>query len=162
MKKFWIQIIALTLIIFGGLYFYSNPSVIYMFFPNNAPIVTTKLKVGNNILNIEIADNTEERAKGLSGREKLASDSGMLFVFSESQKYRFWMKDMKIPLDIIFINEGGVVDLLKNIVPPGANQKDSDLPILSPITPVDMVLEVSSGYIDSHGIKVGDSVTLVK
>jgi len=162
MKKFWIQITFLTLVIFGGFYFYKDPNILYLFFPNNAPVVTTQLKVGENALNVEIADTADERAKGLSGRDQIASDSGMLFVFSESSKYRFWMKGMKIPLDIIFINGGKVVDFLKNVVPPSQNQKDSDLPVLSPTVPVDMVLEVSSNYIDIHGIKVGDDVTLVK
>lgn len=162
MKKFWIQITALILIIFGGFYFYSNPSAFYTFFPNNVPVTQTELKIGENIIKVEIADTPETRAKGLSGRESLATDSGMLFVFNESKIYQFWMKGMKIPLDIIFINGGKVADLLKNVPPPNQNQKDSDLPKLSPTTPIDMVLEVSSNYIDSYGIKVGDTVALVK
>lgn len=104
MKKFWIQITALALIIFGGFYFYSNPSIFYTFFPNNAPKNLTQIKVGDNVINVEIADTADTRTKGLSGRENLASDSGMLFVFSESKQYKFWMKGMKIPLDIIYVN----------------------------------------------------------
>lgn len=162
MKKFWIQMVALSLIIFGGFYYYSNPSMFYTFFPNNVPTPKTELKVGENILQIEIADTADKRAKGLSEREVLATNSGMLFVFDEAQQYQFWMKGMKISIDIIFINGGKVVDLLKNVPPPTSNQKDSDLPKLSPIVPVDMVLEVNSNYIDLHGIKINDTVTLVK
>lgn len=166
MKKFWIQVIALTLIIFGGFYFYTNPSFFLNFFPNNflSNIQTpqTELKIGDNILKVEIADTQETRSKGLSGRESLAIDAGMLFVFNSSDKYQFWMKGMKIPLDIIFINEGKVVDFLKNVPPPAPNQKDSDLQKLSPTVPVDMVLEVNSNYIDTHNIKIGDTITLVK
>ncbi|MFA5933113.1 MAG: DUF192 domain-containing protein [Microgenomates group bacterium] len=162
MKKFWIQVTVLTLVIFGGFYFYSNPSIFYSFFPNATPIVLTGLKLGENNLKIEIADTPEKRARGLSGRESLATDSGMLFTFDTSSKYVFWMKGMKIPLDFIYINDGKVVDLLKNVAPPTPDQPDTDLPHLSPTAEVNMVLEVNSNYIDSHGVKVGDSVTLVK
>lgn len=162
MKKFWIQVAALTLVIFGGFYFYSNPSSLFSILPNNIPQSQTKLMVGKNLLKIEIADTPESRARGLSGRESIASDSGMLFVFSESKIYQFWMKGMKIPLDIIFINEGKVVDFLKNVSPPSPNQQDADLPKLAPNTPVDMVLEVNSNYIDTYEVKIGDTVALVK
>lgn len=162
MKKFWIQIVTLTLVIFSGFYFYSNPSIFYAFFPNLTPSTLTNLKVGDNTLKVEVADTPDSRTKGLSGRESLATDSGMLFVFSESKQSRFWMKGMKIPLDIIFINGGKVVDFLKNVPPPSLNQKDSDLPILIPSVPIDMVLEVNSNYIDSHGIKIDDKVVLMK
>jgi uncharacterized membrane protein (UPF0127 family) len=54
---------------------------------------------------VEIADTPEKRQVGLMFREKLEKNSGMLFVFEEEQYVNFWMKNMKIPLDIIFISE---------------------------------------------------------
>lgn len=162
MKKFWIQITALTIIIFAGFYFYSNQPALYTFLPNAAPTNLKELKVGENTLKVEIADTSDKRQKGLSGRQSLASDSGMLFVFTESKIYTFWMKGMLIPLDFIYINSGKVVDLLKNIQPPAPNQPDSELSRINPVESVDMVLEVNSGYIDSHNIKIGDSVSLIK
>lgn len=154
--------VGLTVIIFAGFYSFQNPNFINSFFPQKKPLSETKIQVGSNIINVELADTPAERARGLSGRDSLATDSGMLFVFPESKKYQFWMKGMKIPIDIIFINGGKVVDFLKNVPPPQPNQKDADLPLLQPTTAVDMVLEVSSGYIDQKGIVVGDNVLLIK
>lgn len=162
MKKFWIQVIVLTLIIFAGFYSYHDPSILQSFLPNKPALKQTQVKVGSKLIKIEVADTPQERAKGLGGRESLASDSGMLFIFSESKQYQFWMKDMKFPLDIIFINNGIVVDFLKNVPNPAPNQKDSDLPRLQPTTAVDMVLEVNAGFIEASGVNIGDSVSLIK
>lgn len=162
MKKFWIQIIVLTLIIFAGFYSYSNPSLLSSLLSNNPPLNKTQIKVGSGIVNIEVADTASERTKGLSGRDSIATDSGMLFVFDSPGKYQFWMKDMKISIDMIFINNGKVVDFLKNVSPPISNQKDSDLPRYQPVSDINMVLEVQNGYIDKNNITSGDDVFLVK
>lgn len=162
MKKFWIQIILLSMVIFAGFYSYSNPNVLSSLFPTNQPLNKTQIKIGENIINVEIADNAAERAQGLSGRDSIASDSGMLFVFDSPGKYQFWMKGMKIPIDMIFINNSKVVDLLKNTPPPLPNQKDSDLIRYQPVSEMNMVLEVQNGYIDKNNIRVGDDVFLIK
>ena len=72
------------------------------------------------------------------------------------------MKGVLLPLDFIFIKDGRVVDLLKNIPIPNQDQKDSDLPIYEPITVVDMLLEVNSGFITQNNIKVADVVSLIE
>ncbi|MGM5485345.1 MAG: DUF192 domain-containing protein [Nanobdellota archaeon] len=56
-------------------------------------------------IEVEIADTPEEREKGLMHREELCDDCGMLFIFREEKERSFWMKDTKLPLDIIFIGE---------------------------------------------------------
>lgn len=162
MKKFWIQITVLTLLIFAGFYSYQDPSILQSFLPNKSALKQTQIQVGLSLLNIEVADSPQERVKGLGNRESMASNSGMLFLFDSAQKYQFWMKGMKFPLDIIFINEGKVVDFLKNVPNPKQNQKEADLPLFSPSTTIDMVLEVNAGFIESNGINIGDSVSLVK
>lgn len=162
MKTFWIQIIGLTLLIFGGFYIYHDPNFLETFLPNKQPLKQTQIQVGSALVKIEIADTPQARAKGLGERESISSDSGMLFIFPESKKYQFWMKGMKFPLDIIFINNGSVVDFLKNVPSPVPNQKDSNLPRLQSTTAIDMVLEVNAGYIDANSINIGDSVSLIK
>ena len=62
------------------------------------------VEVNSKVFIVEIADTEEERRKGLMFREALCEECGMLFVFDHPQKYGFWMKNVKIPLDIIFIN----------------------------------------------------------
>lgn len=60
---------------------------------------------------LETASNQEERSKGLSGREKMAANRGMIFYYNESRRLSFWMKDTLIPLQIIFINGCEIVDI---------------------------------------------------
>jgi len=55
-------------------------------------------------LNLLVADSAEERNKGLSGRDNLGVDQAMLFVFEESGKHCFWMKDMKFDIDILWFD----------------------------------------------------------
>lgn len=62
------------------------------------------IEVNNKKYNVLVARTEEERETGLQDKEELAENEGMLFVFPEEQHVDFWMKDTKIPLDIIFIN----------------------------------------------------------
>ena len=65
-----------------------------------------EIELGDNKYKVEVVDTKEEMAKGLSGRDSLPEDQGMLFDFKSVQpQVSFWMKDTKIPLDIIFIND---------------------------------------------------------
>ena len=63
------------------------------------------IRIGNNEYNVKEAKTEQEKIKGLQGVEKLPKDEGMLFYFDPSEEISMWMKDTKIPLDIIFINE---------------------------------------------------------
>lgn len=162
MKQFWIQVIFLVIIIFGSLAVFYNPQLLGGILPLTQTQNLRQLKINNTVINVEIADTPDSRSRGLGGRESLASDSGMLFIFPKEGKYQFWMKGMKIPIDFVFIRQGRVVDLLRNVQPPQPNQKDSTLPIYAPIVPVDMMLEVSSGFIDSHNIRVANEIFLVQ
>ncbi len=152
------------LVILGSIFVLYNPQVLGGVTPifQQARSTAHQIKIGNIYLNIEIADTPELRSKGLGGRDSLPADSGMLFVFPKESKYQFWMRGMKFPLDFIFIRQGKVVDLLRNVQPPLDGQKDSTLPIYAPVVPVDMMLEVNTGFIDTNGIRVGDQVFLVE
>lgn len=162
MKKFLAQSIALLLVIGGLLIFFSpaNPStrLDLPFLPQSN--TTSKLEINGVTLNVEIADSESGRNKGLSGRESLATDSGMLFVFEKAERYVFWMKGMKIPLDFIWIKDDHVVDLLPNIQPPKSGEKDESLSVYSSKQEFNKVLEVNSGTINRLNIKIGDSIKL--
>lgn len=64
-----------------------------------------EIEIGNKKYNVTCAKTEDERIKGLQGVTELSDDSGMLFFFDEPQTVAFWMKDTKIPLDIVFISE---------------------------------------------------------
>lgn len=158
MKKFWIQIIALIVVIVGSLYYtfqrQGSP------FTNIDTKVEKKIKINNVEVSAEIVDTPALRSKGLGGRDILPENKGMLFTFSEPKKYRFWMKSMKFPIDILFIKESKVVDLLQNVPVPKPGIQDSQLPIYEASEPIDKVLEVNALFVEGHGIKVGDSIEI--
>ena len=117
-----------------------------------------EIKIDSLTLKVEIADSEEERAKGLSGRKKLEEDGGMLFLFEKENVFpSFWMKDMLIAIDIIWINDGEIVKIDKNVEPePG--KSTAELTLYYPSEPIDYVLEVNAGFSDGNGIKLGDQV----
>jgi uncharacterized membrane protein (UPF0127 family) len=83
----------------------------------------------------------------------------MLFVFEQPGRFTFWMFEMQFPLDLVWISAGcAVVDLTQNAPPPQPGQSPGDLPRYQPAEPVQYVLEVNAGVIESAGIAVGDPV----
>jgi hypothetical protein len=115
-----------------------------------------KVEIGGVTVKVEIASDPAEMAKGLSGRESLGENRGMLFVFAEPDQTAFWMKDMKFPLDIIWIQGDEIVDIAANL-PPLAGDYVSTY---SPRVPANYVLEVNAGFTAEHGVKVGDKVKI--
>lgn len=104
------------------------------------------------IVFLEVAVTPEQKQKGLMNRPNLASNRGMVFVFKPARKVTFWMKDTLIPLDMIFINGGEIVKIVKNAQPEQTN-------ILYPSDKeVTEVIEVNGGFADSNAIKIGDNV----
>ncbi len=159
MKKFVIQSIFLIMIIFGGLYIATakvTPDL--PFLPQKFTVKT--VKINQTLIKVEIADTKSKRSVGLGGRDGVASGSGMLFIFEKQDKYPFWMKNTKFSLDIIWIKQRYIVDIIKNAEPPKPNQKDETLPIYVSNEPVDMVLEVNAGFVDASNIKVGDKLEI--
>lgn len=107
------------------------------------------LKIGSHQWSVEYADTESERVLGLGKRASLPQASGMLFIFPQTDRYQFWMKDMEFPLDLVFITDGKVESLVQNVAP-------EERGLLSPGEPVKYVLEVNAG--ETTGIIPGDSV----
>ncbi len=106
-----------------------------------------------NPLTLIYATTTEEQQLGLGQRDSLPADEGMLFVFDHSDTYGFWMKDMRFPIDIIWLDENSVVTHI------AANVQPSSYPATyHPETPSRFVLEVNAGYAAAHDIRVGSKV----
>lgn len=101
------------------------------------------------------AITTEQLSKGLGGVSILRDDEGMLFTFEKPGYHSFWMKDMLIPIDIIWIGESSqVVDISHNVKP------ESYPRIYQPTATSLYVLEVNSGWAERHGVSQGDLVEI--
>ncbi len=90
------------------------------------------------------------------GREKLEDKRGMLFIFPVEGQHGFWMKNMRFPLDIIWINREDMIVDIKEDVPVC---KDICLP-LYPQKPALYVLEVKAGFSRKQRLRIGESVNL--
>lgn len=119
-----------------------------------------RVDINGTSLLAEVAANTDARRIGLSERDSIGTNSGMLFVFDREDIYDFWMKDMKFPLDIIWIKNNKVADLEENVPPPLAGAPDSSLPVYKPEAAADLVLEVKAGFAGKNQIKIGDEVKI--
>ena len=102
-------------------------------------------------LNIEIPNNIRDFNLGLMFRESLDQNSGMLFVFDEVAKQSFHMTETKIPLDIAFITEEGIVESIKELEPFDKNPVSSDGEVLC-------ALEVNRGWFAENNVEVGDEI----
>jgi len=119
--------------------------------------------IGSLKLNVEVANTDELRNKGLSVRSKMNDDEGMLFIFDKKDTMpTFWMKNMEFPIDILWIKNGKVVQIHKNVPIPAKGTPDSKLKIYSPNTPIDYVLEVSGGYCDKNVVLEGLTIDLTR
>lgn len=124
--------------------------------PTQASYEERFLKIGNWKIKAQIADTAEKRQLGLSYRDSFGDNEGMLFLMSTTAPHQFWMNEMKIPLDVIWIREGRVVDISYNVLPP--TQTGGKIQRMVPKEPADQVLEVKAGFVNRSGIKVGDEV----
>jgi len=103
---------------------------------------------GEQSFQIEIADTEDVRSRGLMFRRVMPDDRGMLFVFEQARQVSFWMKNTPMPLDLVFIDESGVVRAVRKGVP------FSEAKISAPAQ-VRFVLELKAGTAQKAGIVEG-------
>lgn len=115
---------------------------------------TTLVVINSASFTTEVADTDEKRERGLGGRDALGPREAMYFPFATANQWVFWMKDMRFPIDIIWIRDGIVVDITKNAPVPTGERLER----FSPSAPVNGVLEVNAGVADEINVKPGDSV----
>lgn len=106
----------------------------------------------------ELAVTDEERQLGLMYRKKINPDQGMLLVFERENFYSIWMKNMKIPLDLLWLDkEKRIVHIERNVPP----CKEDPCPSYSSRFPAMYVLEIKAGSVDEHKLKMYDRVDFV-
>lgn len=130
-------------------------SVIAMFV--FSPQKTTQIRVflGGEEIAVIIADTPASQEQGLSGREKLEPNEGMLFVFQTPMLTGFWMKDMLFPIDIIYFDaHHRIVDVWEGATP------ESYPKVFTPRTPAQFVLEVPAGFFAEHHLEMGNTIEI--
>ena len=108
-----------------------------------------------NVFAVEVADTPQLRRHGLMHRTTLCKNCGMLFVFPRSDIHPFWMKDTALPLDIVWVNNGVIVEIVENATPFSES-------IIMPHHHANSVIELPAGSVARTGIHVGDSVHIKK
>lgn len=111
---------------------------------------TASLIIGNTKVAIEIAQTPAELTKGLSGRQNLAENSGLFFIFPNTDTYGIWMKEMNFPIDIIWLDENLQIVFTKENTSP-----ESYPEVFASNTPARYVLEVLAGFVQKNKISVG-------
>jgi uncharacterized membrane protein (UPF0127 family) len=110
-----------------------------------------QLVLGGVNVEVEVASTPQERALGLMGRVSLLPDQGMLFIYPEEAERSFWMKNTPLPLSIAFIGEGGRIVHITDMTPLNEDPVPSQHPAM-------YALEMTKGWFESHGVKVGQSI----
>ena len=109
--------------------------------------------VDGNALEVQVADTSPRRTRGLMFQERLPYDQGMLFVFSESGAHSMWMLNMQFPLDMIwFDGDGRVVHIEENVPPCKSALETTTCTSTSPRGDALYILEVTAGYVKEFGI----------
>ena len=117
----------------------------------NTFVPSTSVRIGSGVYHLQVADNHVELTQGLSGVSDLRDDGGLLMKFHTDDTWGIWMKDMEVPLDIIWLDKDKrVVYTVKN-----ASPELSTSVIFKPKVPARYVLELTKGSVDKAGIKTG-------
>jgi uncharacterized protein len=128
----------------------SIATVIFFIIPTTAARTTT-VRISDVSFHATIADSAPLREKGLGDRVVLQSDEAMLFIFPHSGIYSFWMKDMYVAIDIIWLDEAKKIVHIAPTISPDTYPKN-----FTPPTPARYVLEIAAGTAVRHNIRVGD------
>ena len=146
-KKWQIVVLVLLLLVaIAVLFFALRP----------APIQQEgRVCFGEQCFKVKLALTLGEQSRGLTGQRVIPENQGMLFIFDKEKDSSFWMKNMLVPLDIVWLNQNQeVIFISKNNLPCGQN-----CPLITPGKKAKYVLEISTGLADRIGLVGGDKAT---
>lgn len=115
----------------------------------------TEIRANDVRVIAEVMRSDVKRQQGLSGRERLAEGEGMVFIFDREEAYSFWNKDMKFPIDVVWLARGKVAGVASLPVYDGQTPA-----IITAPAPVDVVLEVPVGFASAYAIMVENSIEI--
>lgn len=152
MKQIFLLFAILLLVLVGGFAIQR--------FLDGKPLVAfdsnSKVIINGQEFQLEVATTAKQKEVGLSEKNSLAENQGMIFPFDKPDYYYFWMKNMKIPIDIIYVRDGKIVHVAKNQQPPENGNQNP--PLIAPGEPADTVIEIKAGLAEKYNMKRGDEV----
>jgi uncharacterized protein len=156
LRRFWPLSVAISGLLMLGCQSLSNALPDVHSGPGQFLPITAQAAMADQTIELEVARTSQQQAKGLMHREPLPDNRGMLFPFESARSVGFWMKNVPVPLDMVFLHQGKVVGI-QNSAPPCAKQP---CPVYGPQVPVDQVIELRAGRANELGLQVGDSVVV--
>ncbi|MFA4831317.1 MAG: DUF192 domain-containing protein [Patescibacteria group bacterium] len=111
-------------------------------------------------LRVLVAKTPYQQKKGLGKRDSLGEYQGMLFVFSLPGRIAMVMRDMKFPIDIVWLNGTKVIDIAPNVQT--EDVPEEDLAVYYPRKAANLVLELPAGWAEEHDLRIGDVLTVVQ
>ena len=106
------------------------------------------------VLTLEVAESPTQQAQGLMHRDGLAHDAGMLFIFAKPSFYGFWMKNTRIPLDLAWLSQAGIVQEARALSP-------HDETLNKPVRAAPYAVELPAGTFRKYDVRVGDRLVIL-
>jgi uncharacterized membrane protein (UPF0127 family) len=119
--------------------------------PPQTGLRTVSMTIGGKPFTLEVADDDRSREIGLMNRDSMPADHGMIFPFAREEPRGFWMKNTRIPLDILYLDSSGRVVSVHTMAP-------YDLRTTNSAGPAKYVIELNAGVAAKLGIKAGDKL----
>jgi uncharacterized protein len=113
-------------------------------------LAVVPMRIGSETFQLEVANSGASRERGLMQRDSMAADHGMIFVFDEPRELSFWMKNTRIPLDILYLDETGQIVSIHQMKPYDTKTKTVSA------RPSKYAIELNVGRSAEVGAKVGD------
>jgi uncharacterized membrane protein (UPF0127 family) len=120
---------------------------------SGSTLPTVQMKLGDRTFTLEVADTDANRQYGLMRRNSMPADHGMIFVFAREAPLAFWMRNTRIPLDIIYVNSAGKVVSVKQMKPYDEKTTPSE-------GPAQYAIELNKGAAEKAGVKAGMTLQL--
>ena len=152
---FYKKIITLT--IFVTLILITGEFLLWKLINTKTVVIHSSETNVTHTFEIELARTEREKQTGLMYRDSLAPDHGMLFLYDQDFLPHFWMKNVSIDLDMLFLSADGKIEDIERAVPCEPIGKGECI-LYTPSRPVRYILEILGGESEKQGIKVGDVV----
>lgn len=119
------------------------------------------VQIGGQTLSVLVANSFQHHKAGWSNKNTMEKYQGMLFIFSDRGQHTMVMRDMRFPLDILWIDGSQVVDIAPNLAPEPGKTEAELIPYFSRV-PSNLVLELPAGFAVKYGVRVGDEVKIAR